>query len=116
MDAAPHVRQQRILAGLPPDAQVLLVGFSETRALQTLSHASLVIVDRREITVGRHFIQKQRQSFTSALNAPVEFRIGFRKGARLYVRMSQIEAADPGIKNVIRLREELDGGVAVAIV
>ena len=55
-DAAPHVRQQRILAGLSANTQILLVRFGETGILQTFPHAALIIVNRRKITVGWDFI------------------------------------------------------------
>ena len=55
-DATPHVRQQRILAGLSANTQILLVRFGETGILQTFSHAPLIIVNRRKITVGWDFI------------------------------------------------------------
>ena len=47
----PHLGHKGILAGIPANAQILLVGFGEARIFHALPRATLIIIDRRKVAV-----------------------------------------------------------------
>ena len=52
--------QQGIFASLATDAQIIAVRFRRPGALQTLAHKSLIVIDRRKISVAGYVIHEQR--------------------------------------------------------
>ena len=115
--SAADVGQQRILGRFAANVQVGAVRIDEAGGLHPLAHATLVVVDRREVTR-----RSAPRPGTSASASPRRFRqrsnsesaCGNASGVQ--IRATQIEVADPGIQQRVRFGQELDRLPRVAAV
>src|SRR4051812_38811437 len=63
----------------------------QSRGSSALANAALIVVDRRQVAVGRLLVEEQRQRFAAALEAAVELGVGLRKHAAVEIRAPEIE-------------------------
>src|SRR5258706_5325043 len=69
---AVYIGQRRIFAGPAADAEIRTIGFREPGTLESLAHASLVIMDRGEIGDGRNVVHENLKGFAPPLHAAVK--------------------------------------------
>lgn len=71
-NAAADISKQGIFFGFAADAQIRTIGVRESRTLEAFTHASLVVINRREISEGGRAVLENLQGFAPPLHAAVK--------------------------------------------
>src|SRR5688572_8861015 len=96
--APPDVRQDRIFPGLTPESEVALVRFRGAGNVEAVSDPPLVVIDRRQVGVGRFLVEEERQRFAAPPEAAVELGVGLDERVCLQVRAPEVVMADPCVQ------------------
>src|SRR5580698_11223562 len=101
------VRDERITGAFFFDGKEGFVGFGGSGAVEAFAGAALIVINGGQDVIAGDVVEKHGSGFAAARQANIEFGGSLCKRPGIEIRAPEIEAAEPGVSELLRFLESI---------